>query len=73
VDLNLVNIEDVPATNEAIRRLISLGQEEMLDAERIRTFDYRPPALESEATPGGGEARLASEDAEAISTAQSPL
>jgi hypothetical protein len=42
VDLNLVNIEDIPCTNEAIRRLTNLGREEMPDAAGIWDFNYDP-------------------------------
>jgi hypothetical protein len=73
VDLNQVNIEDIPCTNEAIRCLTSLGQEEMPDAIRIADFDYHPPAHDFEAVSEGGEAREASEDAEATPAGQDPL
>jgi hypothetical protein len=70
VDLNSVNIEDIPCTTEAIRRLISLGREEMLDAARIAEFDYHPPAPEPEAAEEDGEAEEASEGAKATPTEQ---
>jgi hypothetical protein len=58
MDLNSVNIEDIPMTSGAIRQLISLGHEEMPDAVRIDRFDYRP-----EAAPEGGEVKKKPEDA----------
>ena len=42
MDLNLVQIEDIPCTCEAIRQLTSLDREEMLDAAGITDFDYNP-------------------------------
>jgi hypothetical protein len=39
----------------------------------IANFDYHPPAHDSEAVSEGGEAREASEDAEATYAAQDPL
>jgi hypothetical protein len=73
VDLNQINIKDIPCTNEAIQRLTSLGGKEMIDAAGITDFDYHPPASESEVVSEGGEAREASEDAEATPAAQDPL
>jgi hypothetical protein len=35
-----VNIEDIPCTSEAIRRLVSLGAEEMPNVAGITEFDY---------------------------------
>jgi hypothetical protein len=67
MDLNSVNIEDIPMTMEAIRQLISLGREEMPDAARIDRFDYRP-----EADPEGGEAEKESDDAEKLPPVQDP-
>jgi hypothetical protein len=67
-----VNIEDIPCTQEAIRRLISLGREEMLDAAGIADFDYRPSAPMPKAVAEGGEAREASGNAEATPTIQDP-
>jgi hypothetical protein len=58
MDLNLVNIEDIPMTSGAIRQIISLGREEMSDAVGIDRFDYKP-----EAASKGGEAEKRSEDA----------
>ena len=68
--LNLVQIEDVPCINDAIRRLISLGREEKPDAVGITDFDYHPPTDDSDATPKDTEAREAIEDDEATPTAQ---
>jgi hypothetical protein len=73
VDLNSVNIEDIPCTAEATRRLLSLGREEMPDAAGIAKFDYRPPAPEPEAAEDDGEAREAPENVEATPTEQDPL
>jgi hypothetical protein len=60
-----VNIEDIPCTSEAIRRLLSLGAKEMPNAAGITEFDYRPPALGPETVGDCGEAKEASETAEA--------
>jgi hypothetical protein len=49
IDLNSVNIEDIPCTGEAIRRLLSFGADEMPDAARIHEFNYQPPVAEAEA------------------------
>jgi hypothetical protein len=69
-----VNIEDIPCTNEAIRRLLSLGREEMPDAAGIIEFDYCLPAPEPKATVDSGEAREASGNAEAAPAVQdSPI
>jgi hypothetical protein len=68
-----MNIEDIPCTNEAIRRLLSLGREEMPDVTGIAKFDYCPPAPEPETTEEGGEAREASGNAEATPIAQDPI
>jgi hypothetical protein len=68
-----MNIEVIPCTNEAIRRLTSLGREEMLDAEGIVDFDYCLPAPEPEAAPKSGEPREASGNVEAAPTVQDPL
>jgi hypothetical protein len=73
VDLNMVNIEDILCTNEAIRHLFSLGREEILEAVGIAEFDYHLPAPEPEAAEEGGEAREASENAEATLVVQDPL
>jgi hypothetical protein len=73
VGLNSVNIEDIPCTNEAIRRLLSLGQEEMPDAAGISQFDYRPPASEPKVAEEDGEAREASGNVEATPVVQDPL
>jgi hypothetical protein len=72
MDLNLVHIEDIPCIGEAIRRLTSLGQEEMPDAAGITEFDYHPRSGDSEVVPEGGEAREAFEDVEATPTTQDP-
>jgi hypothetical protein len=72
VDLNLVNIEDIPCINKAIRRLTSLGREEMPDAAGIVDFDYHPLAHVSGAVSEGGEAREVFEDADATPAAQDP-
>ena len=45
-----MHVEDVPCTSEIMRRLTSLGQEEMPDAAGIAVFDYHPPTKDSEAT-----------------------
>jgi hypothetical protein len=73
MDLNLVNVEDIPCTNEAIRRLTSLGREEMPDTAGIADFYYCPPAPEPEAAPKSEEPREASGNAEAAPTVQDPL
>jgi hypothetical protein len=73
VDLNKINIEDIPCTNEAIRYLTTLGREEMPDAAGIADFDYHPPAPEPEAVPERGEVKEASGDAEAALVVQDPL
>jgi hypothetical protein len=65
LDLNSVNIENIPCTSEAIRRLLSLGAKEMPNVARITEFDYRPPAPGPEAAGDCGEARKASGTAEA--------
>jgi DNA repair exonuclease SbcCD ATPase subunit len=67
MDLNKVNIEDIPMTKEAIRQLISLGREEMPDAAGIDRFAYRP-----EPAPEGGEAEQEHDDAEEHPPAQDP-
>jgi hypothetical protein len=67
MDLNSVNIEDIPMTKEAIRQLISLGREEMPDAAGIDRFAYHP-----EAAPEGGEAEKEHDDAENPLPAEDP-
>jgi hypothetical protein len=67
MDLNSVNIEDIPMTKEAIRQLISLGREEMPNAMGIDRFAYH-----LEATAEGGEAEKEHEDAENPLPAQDP-
>jgi putative NADH-flavin reductase len=67
IDLNSINIEDIPMTREAIRQLISLGREEMPGVAGIDRFDYRP-----EAAPEGGEAKKEPGDAEKPPPAQDP-
>jgi hypothetical protein len=67
MDLNSVNIEDIPMTKEAIRQLVSLGREEMPDAAGIDQFAYRP-----EEAPEGGEAEKEHDDAEGPPPAQDP-
>jgi hypothetical protein len=67
MDLNLVNIEDIPMTSGAIRQLISLGREEMPNAVGIDRFDYQP-----EAAPKGGEAEKKPEDVANSPPAQDP-
>jgi hypothetical protein len=64
IDLNSVNVEDVPCTSEAIRRLLSLGAEEMPDAAGINEFNYQPPAPATKAAESGA-AREASKAVEA--------
>jgi hypothetical protein len=64
IDFNSVNIEDIPCTSEAIRRLLSFGVEEMPDATGINEFDYQPPAPATKAA-GSGAAREVSEAVEA--------
>jgi hypothetical protein len=59
-----VNIEDIPCTSEAIRRLLSLGADEMPDAAGIKEFNYQPPAPASAAAESGA-AREVSEAIEA--------
>jgi hypothetical protein len=67
MDLNSVNIEDIPMTKEAIRQLISLGREEMPDAAGIDRFAYHP-----EVAPEGGEAEKEHDDAENPLPAEDP-
>jgi DNA repair exonuclease SbcCD ATPase subunit len=67
MDLNSVNIEDIPMTKEAIRQLISLGREEMPDAVGIDRFAYHP-----EAASEGGEAEKEHDDAENPLPAEDP-
>jgi hypothetical protein len=67
MDLNLVNIEDIPMTSEAIQQLISLGREEMPDAAGIDRFDYCP-----EVALKGGEAGKASKYIVTSPPAQDP-
>jgi hypothetical protein len=67
MDLNSVNIEDIPMTKEAIRQLISLGREEMPDAAGIDRFAYHP-----EEAPEGGEAEKEHDDAENPLPAEDP-
>jgi hypothetical protein len=67
MDLNSVNIEDIPMTKEAIRQLISLGREEMPDAAGIDRFAYHP-----ELAAEGGEAEKEHEDAENPLPTQDP-
>jgi hypothetical protein len=67
MDLNSVNIEDIPMMSGAIRQLISLGREEMPNAVGIDRFDYRPKAA-----PEGGEIEKKPEDATASPLAQDP-
>ena len=55
IDLNLVQIEDIPYTSDAIRRLTSLGQKEMPDVAWIADFDYHSPAKDPEAFQGSPE------------------
>jgi hypothetical protein len=47
MDLNLVNIEDIPCIGEAIWWLTNLGREEMPDAVGIEKFDYHPEVDQS--------------------------
>jgi hypothetical protein len=74
MDLNSVNIEDIPMTKEAIRQLISLGREEMPDAAGIDRFAYHPEAAPEggEAAPEGGEAEKELDDAENPLPAEDP-
>jgi hypothetical protein len=67
MDLNSVNIEDIPMTKEAIRQLISLGREEMPDTAGIDRFAYH---LKMAAE--GGEVEKEHEDAENPLPAQDP-
>jgi hypothetical protein len=67
MDLNSVNIEDIPMTKEAIRQLISLGREEMPDAVGIDRFAYHP-----EAAPEGGEVEKEHDKAENPLPAEDP-
>jgi hypothetical protein len=71
VDLNSVNIKDIPCTKEVIRPLLSLGRKEMPNTAGIAEFDYRP-ALEPEAIGESGEAREAFGNAEATPAVQDP-
>jgi hypothetical protein len=73
MDLNLMNIEDIPCTNEAIRCLISIGREKMPYDVGIVDFDYCPLAPEPETVLKGEEAREAYENAEAMPAVQDPL
>ena len=73
MNLNLMNIEDMPCTSETIRRLTSLGREEMPDAMEIDEFDYKPEGDHSEVALEGGEAEEASiKDAEATLAVRDP-
>jgi hypothetical protein len=72
VDLNSMNIEDIPYTSEAIRCLLSLGSEEMLDVVGITEFDYHPPAPKPKAAEDSEKAKEASGDAEAAPVLQDP-
>jgi hypothetical protein len=67
MDLNSVNIEDIPMMSEAIRQLISLGQEEMPNAMGIDRFDCRP-----EAVPEGGEVEKKAKDVVNSPSAKDP-
>ena len=67
-----MHVEDVLCTSETMRRLTSLGREEMPDAAGIVVFDYHPPTEDSKATPEGAQTKEAAEDAEATSTARDP-
>jgi hypothetical protein len=67
MDLNSVNIEDIPMTKEAIRQLISLDREEMPNAVGIDRFAYRP-----EVAPEGAEAEKEHGDDEEPPPAQDP-
>jgi hypothetical protein len=60
MDLNLVNIKDVPCTGETIQRLTSLGREETPDVAGIDEFNYNPEADHSEAALEGGKVSEAS-------------
>jgi hypothetical protein len=67
MDLNSINIKDIPMTSGAIGQLISLGREEMPDAVGIDRFDYKPETI-----PEGGEAEKEPEDAMNCPLAQDP-
>ena len=73
IDLEKLKVEDVLCTNETMRRLTSLGREEMPDAAGIAVFDYHPSAEDSEATLEGAHTREVVEDTEATPTTQDPL
>jgi hypothetical protein len=73
MDLNQINIKDIPCTNEVIWRLTTLGREEMPDAMGFTDLDYHPPTPKPEAVPEGREAREASGDGEAALVVQDPL
>jgi hypothetical protein len=68
-----MNIEDIHYTSEAIRRLLSLGAEEMPNEAGITEFDYRPPAPRPEIVGDCREAREASGTAEASPVLQDSL
>ena len=73
MDLNLVNIEDIPCIGETIQRLTSLGREEIPDAAGIDEFNYNPEADHSEAALEGGVAKeVSNEDAESTPSTQDP-
>ena len=73
MNLNLMQIEDIPCTSEAIRRLTILGREEMPDVVRIADFDYHPLADDFKVASEGAVAREAFENDKATPTAQDPL
>jgi hypothetical protein len=73
IDLDQVNVEDVPCTSETMRRMTNLSREEMPDVVGIIVFDYHPPVEDFEATLEGAPDKEAVEDDGAAPIAQDPL
>ena len=72
MDLDQLNVKDALYTNETMRRLTSLGQEDMSDAARIAVFDYHLPVEDSETALEGAKNKEAVDD-KATPTAQDPF
>jgi hypothetical protein len=66
----MVHIEDIPCMNETIRRLTSMGREEMPDAPGIDRFNYDPDV--EEVAEDAEAVESPTEDAEAITAVQDP-
>ena len=74
MDLNLVNIKDIPCTSETIWWMTSLGREEMPNVVGIDEFDYKPKGDRFKVALEGGKAKEApTKDAEATPTARDPI